>query len=95
MYNSRNSKLGLCDNLGLFFYRLTKIISYYLVEKKFLLVIDDLDALDAWEYVKRALPFNCKGKVVVTTHNPEISAALCQQNDLGDVLWPDDNKNTY
>lgn len=57
---------------------LTKVISYYLVEKKFLLVIDDLDALDAWEYVKRALPLNCKGKVIVTTRNPEISAALCQ-----------------
>ncbi|WOG89275.1 hypothetical protein DCAR_0208512 [Daucus carota subsp. sativus] len=56
---------------------LTKIISSYLVEKKFLLVVDDLDALDAWEYVKRALPLNCKGKVVVTTRNPEISAILC------------------
>ncbi|KAL8113894.1 hypothetical protein AgCh_020976 [Apium graveolens] len=57
---------------------LTKIISEYLVEKKFLLLIDDLDALDAWEYVKRALPSNCKGKVVLTTSNPQISAVLCQ-----------------
>lgn len=57
---------------------LTKIISDYLVNKKFLLVIDDLDALDAWDYVKRALPLNCKGKVVVTTRNQEISAVLCQ-----------------
>lgn len=63
---------------GMYEEELTKIISAYLVEKKFLLLIDDLDALDTWEYVKRALPSNCKGKVILTTSNPEISAVLCQ-----------------
>ncbi|KAM7507318.1 hypothetical protein LguiA_017771 [Lonicera macranthoides] len=58
---------------------LGKRVYNFLDGKKFLLVMDDLDTLDAWENLKYSLPMKCVGKVFITTRQPAFPAVLCKR----------------
>ncbi|KAI4345857.1 hypothetical protein L6164_012946 [Bauhinia variegata] len=46
-------------------------IQYYLIKKKFLLVLDDISSVDVWKSVKEAFPRgNTKGRIILTSRIP-------------------------
>ncbi|KAK2968609.1 hypothetical protein RJ640_028256 [Escallonia rubra] len=65
-------------------------ICRYLTGKNFLLVVDDLDSLDAWEDVKLALPMTGRGRILVTTRNSEFFTLPCKHVLHLDSLVPKD-----
>ncbi|CAK7335207.1 unnamed protein product [Dovyalis caffra] len=57
---------------------LANMIRDYLGGKNFLVVLDGLDTLNAFEGIKCALPTSCRGKVVMTTSNSAFPAVICK-----------------
>ncbi|THG12639.1 disease resistance protein RPM1-like isoform X1 [Camellia sinensis] len=69
---------------------LARRIFDFLDGKKFLLVLDDLDALSTLEDVKCALPQRCRGKVLMTTQSSGFTSVICKHVVHLEPLLPKD-----
>ncbi|CAN6343251.1 unnamed protein product, partial [Urochloa humidicola] len=54
----------------------------YLMDKRYLIVIDDIWSISAWEQVKCALPVNnSRSRIIATTRSKEVAQSCCTDND--------------
>ncbi|XP_027084316.2 disease resistance protein RPM1-like [Coffea arabica] len=58
--------------------RLSQFVRDFLKERRYILVLDDVWSLDAWEAIKYVLPdYNIASRVVLTTRITDVASASC------------------
>ncbi|XP_027182011.1 disease resistance protein RPM1-like [Coffea eugenioides] len=58
--------------------RLSEFVRDFLKERRYILVLDDVWSLDAWEAIKYVLPdYNIASRVVLTTRIADVASASC------------------
>ncbi|XP_027181749.1 disease resistance protein RPM1-like [Coffea eugenioides] len=58
--------------------RLSEFVKDFLKERRYILVLDDLWTIDAWEAIKYVLPdYNIASRVVLTTRITDVASASC------------------
>ncbi|KAA8538986.1 hypothetical protein F0562_025678 [Nyssa sinensis] len=63
--------------------RLKEILREFLQHKRYLIVLDDIWSLHAWEAIKHALPdSNCGGRIMITTRFADIAAAASVKSNI-------------
>uniref|UniRef100_A0A0D9WM57 NB-ARC domain-containing protein n=1 Tax=Leersia perrieri TaxID=77586 RepID=A0A0D9WM57_9ORYZ len=57
---------------------LTKNLRRYFQDKRFIVILDDIWTVSAWESIKCAIPDNFKGsRIIVTTRNADVANTCC------------------
>ncbi|GMP78440.1 hypothetical protein CsSME_00034362 [Camellia sinensis var. sinensis] len=57
----------------------------YLLEKKYIIMFDDVWQIDFWGSIRHALPQNSKGNTVIITRRTEQVAAFCKESSVDHV----------
>ncbi|KAF6987112.1 hypothetical protein CFC21_004789 [Triticum aestivum] len=75
---------------------LKKMLARQLEDKRYLILIDDIWSVSAWEKINDSLPDSSKGgRVVVTTRFKSVAVACCRQNGFPYEHKPLDKKKSY
>ncbi|TVU03653.1 hypothetical protein EJB05_50841, partial [Eragrostis curvula] len=89
------SELGSASNMWEDEIQLINRIRDFLHDKRFLIVIDDIWSISAWEILKCALPENCFGSCIITTTRILDVATSCCSSFNGNIyrIEPLNDKN--
>ncbi|KAJ4814964.1 Nbs-lrr resistance protein [Rhynchospora pubera] len=82
--------------------QLTEIVRDYLENKKYLIVLDDMQSPISWDKIRSAFPNGLSGRNIIVTTSIHSVAELCQRNNPGgghiqhlEPLPPDDSLSLF